>query len=149
LIKPQRGLTLNVNMEAMKKILFVAVTIFILGCKNKEAETFGRQEENIGNEGEQAVVQSPEELGEAIFNGKGNCITCHQVDKKVIGPSVQEIAAVYKAKGGNIIAFLKEDAEPLVDPSQYEVMRTNFGITKAMSDVELKGLEAYIYSNLK
>jgi cytochrome c len=62
---------------------------------------------------------------------------------KVIGPSVQDIAS--KLKNGNIIAFLVEDAAPIVDPSQYEVMKTNFVITKAMSEEELKGLEAYIY----
>jgi cytochrome c len=68
---------------------------------------------------------------------------------KVIGPSVQDIASIYKAKNGNIIAFLVEDAAPIVDPSQYEVMKTNFVITKAMSEEELKGLEAYIYSKLQ
>jgi cytochrome c len=73
----------------------------------------------------------------------------HQVDQKVIGPSVQDIASIYKAKNGNIIAFLVEDAAPIVDPSQYEVMKTNFVITKAMSQEELKGLEAYIYSKLQ
>jgi cytochrome c len=66
---------------------------------------------------------------------------------KVIGPSVQDIASIYKAK--KIIAFLVEDAAPIVDPSQYEVMKTNFVITKAMSEEELKGLEAYIYSKLQ
>jgi cytochrome c len=72
-------------------------------------------------------------------------IVClHQVDQKVIGPSVQDIASIYKAKNGNIIAFLVEDAAPIVDPSQYEVMKTNFVITKAMSQEELKGLEAYL-----
>jgi cytochrome c len=59
---------------------------------------------------------------------------------KVIGPSVQDIASIYK----NV-----EDAAPIVDPSQYEVMKTNFVITKAMSEEELKGLEAYIYSKLQ
>jgi cytochrome c len=67
----------------------------------------------------------------------------------MIGPSVQDIASIYKAKNGNIIAFLVEDAAPIVDPSQYEVMKTNFVITKAMSEEELKGLEAYIYSKLQ
>jgi hypothetical protein len=33
---------------------------------------------------------------------------------KVIGPSVQDIASIYKAKNGNI-AFLVEDAAPIVD----------------------------------
>jgi formylmethanofuran dehydrogenase subunit A len=39
--------------------------------------------------------------------------------------------------------------EPIVDPSQYEVMKTNFVVTKAMSDEELEAIEAYVYSNLK
>jgi hypothetical protein len=43
--------------------------------------------------------------------------------------------------------FFKGEGEPIVDPSQYEVMKTNFAITKAMSDEELKALEAYVYSH--
>jgi cytochrome c551/c552 len=34
----------------------------------------------------------------------------HQVDQD---PSVQDIASIYKAKNGNIIAFLVEDAAPV------------------------------------
>lgn len=48
-----------------------------------------------------------------------------------------------------MISFLKGEKEALVDPTQYEVMKANFVITKAMSDEELKALEAYVYSNLK
>jgi cytochrome c len=68
------------------------------------------------------------------------------VDQKIIGPSIQDIAKIYKAKKGNILDFLKNDAAPLVDPSQYEVMKTNFAITKSMSEEELKALETYILS---
>jgi cytochrome c len=31
---------------------------------------------------------------------KHNCLTCHAVDKKVIGPSYQDIAAKYKGDAG-------------------------------------------------
>ena len=48
-----------------------------------------------------------------------------------------------------MISFLKGEAEPLVDPSQYEVMKVNLELTKTFSDEELKALEAYIYSDLK
>jgi cytochrome c len=48
-----------------------------------------------------------------------------------------------------MVAFLKGEGEPIVDPSQYEVMRANFVITKAMSDEELQALEVYVYSHLK
>ncbi|NRS87984.1 cytochrome c [Flavobacterium sp. 7E] len=137
----------------MKKLIFIGIVFLAFACKKQETESFGKQEPaantEASSEGMQAEVQTPEKLGETIFNGKGTCATCHKVDSKLIGPSVQEIASVYKAKGGNIIAFLKDDAKPLVDPTQYEVMKANFAITKAMSAEELQGLEAYIYSNLK
>ena len=42
--------------------------------------------------------------------------------------------------------ILKYDAKPIVDPSQYEVMKTYLSITKAMTDEELKNLETYILS---
>ena len=44
------------------------------------------------------------------------------------------------------MSFLKEEGKPLIDPSQYEVMKANFAITKAMSDDDLKALEAYVLS---
>ena len=31
---------------------------------------------------------------------KYNCLTCHNVDKKVVGPSYQDIAAKYKSDAG-------------------------------------------------
>ncbi|MGO4904954.1 c-type cytochrome [Flavobacterium sp. W20_MBD1_R3] len=132
----------------MKKIVVIGLVFLALSCKGKEEESFGKQEEAVVSEGMAAEVQSPEELGESIFQGKGNCVACHQVDKKVIGPSLQDIAKIYKDKNADMVAFLKGEGEPIVDPSQYEIMKANFVITKAMSDEELKGLEAYVYSNL-
>lgn len=121
----------------MKKIIILTFSsVLLFSCKNKESVP-----EEIANN------QSPIELGQEIFEGKGNCSACHLVNQKVIGPSVQDMAKIYKEKNGNIINFLVNDAEPIIDPSQYEVMKTNFVITKAMSDQELKAIEAYIYSN--
>ena len=132
----------------MKKLLFLATVLLLMSCKKENQESFGKAE-NKSEESAENIAKSPEELGKEIFEGKGNCVACHQVNNKLIGPSVQDIAKIYKEKNGNIIAFLKEDAAPLVDPSQYEVMKTNFALTEEMSDEELKGLEAYFYSNLK
>ena len=107
-----------------------------MSCKKQETKT------------EQVITknQTPIQLGKEIFEGKGNCVACHLDNQKVIGPSVQDIAKIYKSQNGNIIDFLKNDAKPIVDPSQYEIMKTNFTITKAMSDEELKALELYILS---
>lgn len=122
----------------MKKYILLFVTILIVSCKNQETKTV-----------EITKNQNLIELGKEIFEGKGNCVACHLVDQKVIGPSIQEMAKIYKEKNGNIIDFLIHDAAPIVDPSQYEVMKTNFTITKAMSTKELEAIENYIYSNLK
>jgi cytochrome c len=62
----------------------------------------------------------------------------------VIGPSIQEIAKIYREKGASIAAFINEEGAPLVDPSQYEIMKTNFAVTKAMSEEERKALEVYM-----
>ena len=126
----------------MLKNLFILSCFFVLiSCKKENEESFGKPTES------NTEVKAPEALGKEIFEGKGNCIACHQVNQKNIGPNIQNIAKIYKAKNGNIVDFLKNDATPLVDPSQYEVMKTNFAITKSMSDEELKAIEAYIYSN--
>ncbi len=121
----------------MKKLFFLFSILFLFSCKNQETKT------------EQVIAknQAPIELGKDIFEGKGNCVACHLDNQKIIGPSVKDIAKTYKSQNGNIIDFLKNDAKPIVDPSQYEVMKTNFTITKAMSVEELKAIETYIYSN--
>jgi cytochrome c len=135
----------------MKKVLFLTAVLALASCK-KDQEPFGKATETNTesySEGESAEAKTPEALGKNIFEGKGNCVSCHQVDQKIIGPSIQEIGKTYKDKKGDIVTFLKGNADPIVDPSQFSVMKTNFPVTQAMSDEELKAIEAYIYSNTK
>lgn len=125
------------------RTLLIALGFFALvSCKSEE------KKENLYPE-TQSEKQTPEQLGLELFEGKGNCIACHQKDQKIIGPSLLEIAKIYKDKNASIVNFLKGNEEPIVDPSQFEVMKTNFTITKQMSDEELKALETYIFSHLK
>ena len=125
----------------MKKLALIAITVLAFSCKKESQESFGKPTAT--------EVQTPEALGKEIFEGKGNCTACHQMDQKVIGPSLQEIAKIYKEKNGNMVSFLKDESEAIVDPSQFAVMRANLEITRTFSDEELKGLEAYINSTLK
>ncbi|UQD55642.1 c-type cytochrome [Flavobacterium sp. K5-23] len=137
----------------MKKTLIIGfVALLVFACKNKEEESFGKQEEtstveSASSEGMKAAT--PEKMGESLFNGKGNCFSCHKIDTKSIGPSVQEIAKIYKDKNQNMVSFLRGESDAIVDPTQFEVMKANFAITKAMSEEELKAIEAYFYSHLK
>ena len=126
----------------MKKIVFLVSVLVFISCKKESEESFGKPETTT-------EVQKPEELGEAIFNGKGACVACHKPDVKLIGPSLQDLAKIYKEKNGDMVSFFKGKGEAIVDPTQYEVMKTNLELTKTFSDEELKALEAYVYSHLK
>ncbi len=126
----------------MKKVAFLICLLVLISCKKETEETFGQPNPT-------EVSQTPEQLGKSIFEGKGNCVACHRIDEKLVGPSVKDIAKIYKTQNGDLVSFLKDEAKPIVDPPQYEVMKTNLALTKEMSDEELKGLEAYIYSKTK
>jgi cytochrome c len=135
----------------MKKVLIIAIAFLAFSCKKQEAEPSGKQVEPEAtvSEGMPVEVQTPEQLGETLFKGKGACISCHKTDVKLIGPSLQDIAKIYKEKNGNIVTFLKGESEPIVDPSQYALMQPSIVLTKTMTDEELKAFEAYLYSTLK
>ncbi len=49
------------------------------------------------------TVQADEKLAQA--NG---CMTCHQIDKKVLGPSYKEVAAKYKGNAGAEAMLVKK-----------------------------------------
>ncbi|WP_309614350.1 c-type cytochrome [Flavobacterium sp.] len=126
----------------MKNLLFIVSFLFLIcfassltlvSCQNKEEKTATSVDET-----------ATKILGQELFEGEGNCIACHKPDQKIIGPSLQDIAKVYKEKNASIVLFLKEESEPIIDPSQYDIMKTNFAITKSMSDDQLKALEDYI-----
>jgi cytochrome c len=126
-----------------KLLLTLSIGISIISCgEKKETDAMG----NPINQAATSVNQTPKELGKELFEGKGMCATCHQADIKTVGPSIKDIAKIYKEKGASIAEFINDKGEPLVDPSQYEIMKANFVITKAMSAEERKALEIYMMS---
>jgi cytochrome c len=85
-------------------------------------------------------------LGNRLFSEK-TCITCHDVNKKNIGPSVKEIMTIYKEKKGDIVSFLKGQAKPIVDTTsnQVAIMQANIdGFLKDVSDEQLKTIATYM-----
>ena len=119
----------------MKKLSLIITLFCLFSCKSKEDKS------------ETSVDETATKIsGQELFEGEGNCIACHKTDQKIIGPSLQEIAKIYKDNKASIVLFLQEKSKPIIDPSQYEIMKTNFAITKSMSEEELKALEDYIFS---
>ena len=51
------------------------------------------------------IVAAPVQADEALAK-KSNCLACHQVDKKSVGPAYKDIAKKYK--GQNVAAKLAE-----------------------------------------
>lgn len=125
----------------ISSILLLAFTLIVFSC-GKKTET-----DPMGNPIEEVKATS-DNLGKELFEGKGLCATCHKPDTKVVGPSIKEIAKIYKEKNASISIFLQGESDPIVDPSQFEIMKANFAVTKSMTDEELKSLEEYML-NLK
>ncbi|WP_177761310.1 c-type cytochrome [Flavobacterium sp. I3-2] len=128
----------------MKQFLTLALlAISLVSCGSKEE----KKEENLYPETTLSAEEKTIANGKELFeSNKAACATCHLPDKKVIGPSIKEIAKIYKEQNASIFDFLRQKSEPIVDPSQYEVMKTNFAIIKTFSDEEIKSLEAYMMS---
>lgn len=114
------------------KYYLILLVVALASCKN--------QTETKINTSESKAIS-----GEAIFT-ENNCAACHKPDQKVVGPSLQDIAKIYKEQNGDMVAFLQEETDPIVDPTMYETMKINLQVTKTMSKEELNALEDYIIS---
>lgn len=133
----------------LKSFSVFALAISLTNCgEKKETDAYGNPVEEkteVATETE-TTVDPLIAKGQELFEGKGTCTACHKPDTKVVGPSIKEIAKIYKEKGASIATFINEEGKPIVDPSQYETMKTNFAITKAMTAEERKALEVYMMS---
>lgn len=132
----------------MKNFLLLLLTLSLFSCKPEEKKEQITTGSESSAEGETANLTPVQKKGQEIFDGKGNCYTCHKPEQKAIGPSIQDIAKIYKEKKGDMVTFLMGEGEPIVDPSQYAVMKTNFYITKTFTKEELKALEEYMMSHI-
>ncbi|SNR32080.1 c-type cytochrome [Lutibacter flavus] len=140
----------------MKKSVLVLglIALFLTSCGEKKKEEVKKEVETpvetTKEVAKEKVMNSDDfvVLGKQLFTDK-TCTTCHQADAKVIGPSIKDINKVYAEKGGNIVKFLKGEAEAIVDtdPGQVAIMKANLdGFVKDLSGNELAALAAYMRS---
>lgn len=125
-------------MKQLFSLCFIA--LILASCGKTEPKETNTSEAYLSESEKQLA------LGKEIFYGKGTCYSCHLPEKKVIGPSIKEIAQIYREQNGDMKAFLLEKAEPIVDPAQYATMKTNFSVTKNIPEAELEAVIAYIKS---
>ncbi len=146
----------------MKKvILALAVFAFVLtSCGDSKKNEVKKEVETKVEEVKEAVKEIRDDAtiaadqltsGKALYTSK-TCASCHALDKKLVGPSIQEIAKVYKEKNGNIVQYLKGNAAPIVDtdPGQVAIMKANLdSFVKDMSGDELQAVAAYMRAAIK
>ena len=135
----------------LKSLAVFALAISLTSCgEKKETDAMGNPVETTTETTDaaqpEAIVDPLLAKGQELFEGKGTCTACHKPDTKVIGPAIKDIAKIYKEKGASIASFINEESEAIVDPTQYETMKANFVITKAMTAEERKALEVYMMS---
>ncbi|QCX39791.1 c-type cytochrome [Aureibaculum algae] len=140
----------------MKKlsILFIALAMIATSCGDKKKEDVKKDVEQVKEEvvKETTTTDAASDkdtqiaMGKKLFTDK-TCTTCHALDTKVIGPSLKDIVKIYGEKDGNIVKFLKGNADAIVDtdPGQVAIMKANLdSFVKEMSAEELQALSAYM-----
>jgi cytochrome c len=139
----------------MKRILFV-FTVFALvlaSCGESKKEEVKKEVESPAEEVKETPAASAgsEDLvamGEKLFTDK-TCVSCHQAEAKIVGPSIKDIVKIYEDQNASIVEFLHGKSEAIVDtdPGQVAIMKANLdGFVKDLSENELKALEAYMLS---
>jgi cytochrome c len=126
------------------KIILLLVLAVTTSCGGKKDDQDFEEKTKINS-----ATYPLADKGKEIFEGKGTCSNCHKLDVKLVGPSIQEIAKIYKENKISVATFLTGTEEPVIDPAQYEVMKINFEITKNFTDKERQAIEEYIFSQGK
>jgi cytochrome c len=136
----------------MKKSILILglAAFFFVSCGETKKEEI-KKEVEAPVEAAKETVKTQEEiiaLGQKLFTEK-TCVTCHQPDVKVIGPSLKDINKKYTETNGDIVAFLKGETPPIVDtdPGQVAIMKANIdGFVKNLTNEEKAALAVYIRS---
>jgi cytochrome c len=135
----------------MKKILFVfaVFSLLIISCGETKKEDVKKEVESTSEEPKkEAAEKDLVAAGEKLFMDK-TCVSCHQLDAKIVGPSIKDIVKVYDEKNASLVDFLKGTQEAIVetDPGQIAIMKANLdGFVKDLSATELEALAAYMNS---
>ena len=130
----------------------IIFALLLVSCgKEKKEEVKKEVETTVETKAEKVATEATSvadqvTLGKQLFTDK-TCVSCHQIDKKLVGPSVKEIVKIYDEKKGNIVQFLKGNSPAIVDtdPGQVAIMKANLdGFVHDLSGDELRALATYM-----
>ncbi len=126
----------------------IVFALLLVSCGKEKKEEVKKEVETTVEKAapEASQVGDPVALGKQLFTEK-TCVSCHQLDQKVVGPSIKDIVKIYDEKSGNLVQFLKGNAPAIVDtdPGQVAIMKANLdGFVKDLSGDQLRALAAYM-----
>jgi cytochrome c len=110
-LKLTKLVSLKIEINSMKKILFTGVVTIALAALATGCGGGAKTEEKPAAAADAAAAPAPAtndlssnpdyKAGLALV-GKSDCLTCHKVNDKLIGPSYKEVAAKYENTEANV-----------------------------------------------
>lgn len=91
----------------MKRILFVlTVTGLMASCGGNDKKEGGEKKDEQVTEKKDDVSSNPDYQNGLALIAKSDCLTCHKVDEKLIGPSYRDVANKYAGTSDTIVTHL-------------------------------------------
>ncbi len=136
----------------MKRILlvFAIFSLALVSCGETKKEDVKKEVEAPKEVTEEAPAAGSDmiAMGEKLFTEK-TCVSCHQADAKIVGPSIKDIVKVYNQYDASLVEFLKGNKDAIVDTDagQVAIMKANLdGFVKDLKEEELQAIAAYMNS---
>lgn len=96
----------------MKRIFVTVITLATLascgGGNTEKKDTATESKEEKAAPAETPISENPDYQAGLALIAKNDCLTCHKVDEKLIGPSYREVANKYAAEAPAIIPTLAD-----------------------------------------
>ncbi len=91
----------------MKKFLLPIVAMaFLVACGSNEAKESGESGETTETTTTNDISQNPDYQKGLALIAKNDCLTCHKVDEKLIGPPYRDVANKYAGMSDTIVHHL-------------------------------------------
>ena len=134
----------------MKKRIFLAITtalvfaVTIISCGSDSAKGSKSHATESVKEVAGAVEEAIVSIDGAELFASSGCVACHQTEVKTVGPAIIEIKEAYSGNSDGLTAFLKGEADAIVDVAMAAVMAPQIETTKAMTVDERAAIIEYL-----
>lgn len=86
----------------------------LVAAKTAEYEKLVKEAAQEATQAKTAEAAKPKLPGEEVFNN--NCVACHQIGEKLVGPSMKEAAGIYKGNIAGLTGWIKKPGKKREGP---------------------------------